>query len=42
MIIRIFSKEFYLRTGSTLWWVLTFLNCSFFFFLFLKILWLVG
>lgn len=42
MIIRIFSKEFYLRTGSLLWWVLTFLNCGSFFFLFLEILWLVG
>ena len=42
MIIRIFSKEFYLRTGSLLWWVLTFLICGFFFNMFMKILWTLG
>jgi hypothetical protein len=42
MIIRIFSKEFYLRTGSLLWWILTFLICGFFINIFMKILWIVG
>lgn len=42
MIIRILSKEFYLRTGSPLWWILTFLTCGFFFSLFMKVLWMIG
>lgn len=42
MIIRILSKEFYLRTGSLLWWILTFLNCGVFFYIFIRILWMVG
>ena len=42
MIIRILSKEFYLRVGSPLWWFFTFLICGFFLNLFMKILWMVG
>ena len=42
MIIRFLSKKFYLRTGSFLWWILTFLICGFFFNIFMKILWMVG
>ena len=42
MIIRILSKEFYLRTGSLLWWTITFLFCGSAFYMFMKILWMVG
>lgn len=42
MIIRIFSKEFYIHVGSPFWWGITFLNCGIFFYLFMKILWMVG
>lgn len=42
MIIRILSKEFYLRTGSLLWWAINLPICAFFFWIFMKILWIVG
>ena len=42
MIIHILSKKFYIRVGSPLWWILTFLICGFFFNLFMKILWAIG
>lgn len=42
MIIRFFSKEFYLRVGSPLWWAISLLICGFFFNMFMKILWLLG
>ena len=42
MIIRILSKEFYLRTGSPLWWAISLFNCLAFFYIFMKILWMVG
>jgi hypothetical protein len=42
MIIRILSKEFYLRIGSPLLWVLSFLTCGFFCAFFMKLLWMIG
>ena len=42
MIIRILSKEFYLRVGSPLWWAISFLFCGGAFYMFMKILWFVG
>ena len=42
MIVRILSKKFYLRVGSPLWWIITFLFCSGTFYMFMKILWMVG
>lgn len=42
MIVRILSKKFYLRVGSPLWWIITFLFCGGTFYMFMKILWMVG
>ena len=42
MSLRILSKEFYLRVGSLMWWVINLLICGFFFNLFMKILWTIG
>lgn len=42
MYIRIFSKKFFLRIGSPLWWILTFLFCGGALYIFLRILWMVG